>query len=381
MKKILVNYTGRNAGGPAYAYEMTKALVNNGVDVYAIISKYVCNLSDWEELPIKLYKIETYNSKVKFLINTIKFILLDRFKLQSELSKQNFDVIYVPLATYWTGIINRLLKNTPVCYTIHDPVMHSGENIFNKMMFRHYSHDISKAKLIVVLSKKFIDQVVNIYEINKKNIIYIPHGAFWEYKKYSTKHNDRLVNYENNKVNFLFFGRIEQYKGLDVLLQAYQKLECEYKHKISLTVAGSGDLTPYYVLIKDLSTVKVVNQMIPDSEISSLYEGSNVVTVLPYKDATQSGVIPTAQIFNSLIIASKVGAIPEQLDNGRLGILVSPGNVNELYMAMRDIVVSIDSSMYKKMRYDGYTYVKNLDWDILGKRLLDGMESVLVKRL
>lgn len=381
MKKILVNYTGRNAGGPAYAYEMTKALVNNGVDVYAIISKYVCNLSDWEELPIKLYKIETYNSKVKFLINTIKFILLDRFKLQSELSKQNFDVIYVPLATYWTGIINRLLKNTPVCYTIHDPVMHSGENIFNKMMFRHYSRDISKAKLIVVLSKKFIDQVVNIYAINKKDIIYIPHGAFWEYKKYRTKPNDRLVNYENNKVNFLFFGRIEQYKGLDVLLQAYQKLEHEYKHKISLTVAGSGDLTPYYVLIKDLSTVKVVNQMIPDSEISSLYEGSNVVTVLSYKDATQSGVIPTAQIFNSLIIASKVGAIPEQLDNGRLGILVSPGNVNELYMAMRDVVVSIDSSMYKKMRCDGYTYVKNLDWDVLGKRLLEGMESVLAKRL
>ena len=75
MKKILVNYTGRTAGGPAYAYEMTKALVENGAHVCAVISKSVCNLSDWEKLPIRLYKIDTYTSKKEFLFNTIKFCL------------------------------------------------------------------------------------------------------------------------------------------------------------------------------------------------------------------------------------------------------------------------------------------------------------------
>lgn len=370
MKKILVNYTGRTAGGPAYAYEMTKALVENGAHVCAVISKSVCNLSDWEKLPIRLYKIDTYTSKKEFLFNTIKFCLL-KGKLKKDLLKEEFDFIYVPMATYWTSIINGLLSNIPVCYTVHDPIMHSGEGIFNKIMFRQYSRDIHKANLLVVLSKSFIEPVSKIYNKEIENIIYIPHGAFWEYKKYGNNFNHKIVSYDEDKINFLFFGRIEEYKGIDVLLDAYQKLENYYPQKTSLTIAGRGDIAKYQNKINKFESVYVLNRMILDSEISSLYAGNNIVTVLPYKDATQSGVIPTAQIFNSLIIASDVGAIREQLDDGKLGILIKPNDVEALYLAMKMVVSNIYDSEYKDMKDKGYVFVKKLKWNVLGKKLLE----------
>lgn len=379
MMKILVNYTGRNAAGPVYAYEMTKALANNGADVYAIVSTSVCNLSDWKKLPIKLYPIETYSSKLDFFINTIKFLMLGKSKLKLELSKQNFDAIYVPMPTYWTGIINRLFVDVPVCYTVHDPSMHSGENIFNRIMFSQYAYDVRKAKLVVVLSKKFVEQVRRDYEKKIEDIIYIPHGAFWEYKKYKYNPENQIVSYDAGRINFLFFGRIEQYKGLDILLKAYQKLENDYPEKVSLTIAGKGDISEYKNEIDKLSTLNVLNRMILDSEISSLYAGKNIVTVLPYKDATQSGVIPTAQIFNSLIIASDVGAIREQLNDGDLGILIKPNDIEALYTAMKKIVSDIYNPKYQEMKDKGHIFVQNLNWDILGKQLLDGLYSTCYK--
>ena len=174
-----------------------------------------------------------------------------------------------------------------------------------------------------------------------------------------------------DKINFLFFGRIEEYKGIDVLLDAYQKLENYYPQKTSLTIAGRGDIAKYQNKINKFESVYVLNRMILDSEISSLYAGNNIVTVLPYKDATQSGVIPTAQIFNSLIIASDVGAIREQLDDGKLGILIKPNDVEALYLAMKMVVSNIYDSEYKDMKDKGYVFVKKLKWNLLGKKLLE----------
>lgn len=375
VKKILINYTGRTAGGPVYAYEMTKALVNNGAYVCAIISASICNLSDWEKLPIKLYKIKTYNSKFEFLFNTIKFCLLERRKLKKELFAESFDFIYVPMATYWTGMINRIFPNVPVCYTIHDPVMHSGEGIFNRIAFKQYSYDMYKARWLIVLSKRFIIPVSKIYAKEMENILYIPHGAFWEYKKYMVNQKNPIVKYDDDSVNFLFFGRIEKYKGIDILLQAYKRLEKENICRISLTIAGKGDLSKYRSIIDELNNVNVINRMILDSEISSLYAGNNIITVLPYIDATQSGVIPTAQIFNSLIIASDVGAIAEQLDGGKLGILIPCKSIEALYVAMKNILLDVNDTKYEEMKKNGQIFVKNLNWNVLGKKLLNAISS------
>ena len=67
-KTILVNYPGRSSGGASHAYEMAKAIMENGAEVYAVISRQVENLSDWQSLPINIVYIDTYTDKKEFLV-------------------------------------------------------------------------------------------------------------------------------------------------------------------------------------------------------------------------------------------------------------------------------------------------------------------------
>ncbi len=75
----------------------------------------------------------------------------------------------------------------------------------------------------------------------------------------------------------------------------------------------------FHRIIKSFSKLKtgiLINRNILDEEIISLFKGEKVVTVLPYRDATQSGVTNVAAMYKSFIIATKTGVLPEQLGYG-----------------------------------------------------------------
>lgn len=372
-KNILINYTGRASGGASYAYEMTKGLIENGVNVYAIISKNVANISDWKKLDTKeLIIIDTYTSKISFFINTILFFLYGRLLIKKRLKKVKLDAIYVPMGTYWTKLIDNIFKDINVYYTVHDPIAHSGESFFNRCYYHIYKMEIQSAYKVIVLSSRFVSVVTKIYKKDSKDIIVVPHGAFWEYReKYisSKKRTEENKKKAIGKVNFLFFGRIEKYKGIEILLKAYKKLEDNFHNKVTITIAGKGDLKPYAMEVEKINNLILLNYLIPDEEIGLLYSSERVVTVLPYLDATQSGVIPTAEMFKSLVIASDTGALNEQLDGGRYGLLFNVGNWEELYKIMEDVVLNYDA--YSGFIKRGYEYISELTWDKLAKRIIN----------
>jgi glycosyltransferase involved in cell wall biosynthesis len=79
--------------------------------------------------------------------------------------------------------------------------------------------------------------------------------------------------------------------------------------------------------------VRVVNRWIDDTEVAPFFQQA-AVAVLPYTTASQSGVIPLAATFRVPVIATTVGALPDQIQNGETGILVSPNSVDELVKAI-----------------------------------------------
>lgn len=372
MAKILINYTGRTAGGAAHAYMMTKSLIEAGADVYVIISRQADNYKAWKALPAKkILAIDTYTNKREFVFRTLQLILYRRFLFVREFKGINFTAIYVPMGTYWSYVISNLFPKVPVYYTIHDPKLHSGESLFNRFFHKITCYEISKAHKIITLSQCFVKEIMEIYKKAEEDVIVIPQSAFWEYKLSHSKRD--IVNYDSNKVNFLFFGRIEDYKGLDLLLIAYEKLEREFPNNVSLTIAGKGSLAKYAESIKRIKNKNVLNYMIPDEQIASLFGGKKIVTVLPYKDATQSGVINTAFMFNSLVIASNVGAIPYQLNHGDLGVLLDKNDVTSLYNAMHDVVAHYEE--YKVYIERAKSYIDELKWDNLALKLLNQIEE------
>ena len=115
---------------------------------------------------------------------------------------------------------------------------------------------------------------------------------------------------------FLFFGRIVDYKGLDVLLQSLTFVKKEIK-SFSLIIAGNGSLLPYQQLLQEHSDViQLYHEDIPDDKVYEYAEPAEFF-VLPYKDATGSGIIPLAYAFSKSVISSDVGELGTHVIDGK----------------------------------------------------------------
>jgi len=129
----------------------------------------------------------------------------------------------------------------------------------------------------------------------------------------------------------LFFGFIRQYKGLDILLEAVNRLRSQpgfNGQNFKLLVAGEfyEDKKPYLeqvakLGIQDMLVLKT--DFIPDSEVKYYLCAADVV-VQPYRNATQSGVTPLAYHFEKPMIVTNVGSLPSMVPHEQAGLVCEP---------------------------------------------------------
>ena len=111
----------------------------------------------------------------------------------------------------------------------------------------------------------------------------------------------------------LFFGLIRAYKGLDNLIQALSLLKSDKKYKLLIAGEFYESEKKYIKLIKELDLedqIIINNQYIPNEQIPLYFCAADAV-VLPYKSATQSGVVPIAIHFEKPVIVTKVGGLTQ----------------------------------------------------------------------
>ena len=134
-------------------------------------------------------------------------------------------------------------------------------------------------------------------------------------------------------VKLLFFGSIQKYKGLDLLIEAMEKLRTEGIKKLSLTIAGCGeDWDEYKKLIDTPEMYDFKVRFIDNSEIPDLMSSHHFL-VLPYRDSTQSGPLWTALAYDLPIIAPDFKCFHETYTN-KSGILYKYG---ELEHALKQV--------------------------------------------
>jgi glycosyltransferase involved in cell wall biosynthesis len=134
----------------------------------------------------------------------------------------------------------------------------------------------------------------------------------------------------------LFFGRLEYYKGLDVFIEG-----CEIAARslpgLRAMIAGRGsDLERARGAMTMPQMFEIRAGFIPDEVLPSVFGESSVV-VLPYREASQSGVVPLAFQNGRPVIASSVGGLAEAVDDGVDGLLVPPEDPR----ALADAVVRL----------------------------------------
>ena len=133
----------------------------------------------------------------------------------------------------------------------------------------------------------------------------------------------RELGLDPERKTLLFFGLIREYKGLDILLEAFRGLPEDYQ----LIVAGEpyGAFDKYQRILDSLpgkDRVKVFPKYIRDSEVK-LYFSAADVSVLPYRTATQSGISAASYHFDVPLIVTDVGGLRETIGDRGTG-LVAP---------------------------------------------------------
>jgi D-inositol-3-phosphate glycosyltransferase len=135
----------------------------------------------------------------------------------------------------------------------------------------------------------------------------------------------------------LFFGLIKQHKGLDVLLDALAVARRE-RPELRLLVAGEpmGSWRPYARRIESLGldgSVDLRLGYIPNDR-THLFFGAADVVVLPYREIFQSGVALAAYGFERAVVATRVGGLPELVDDDVTGFLTPAGDPDALARAL-----------------------------------------------
>lgn len=116
-------------------------------------------------------------------------------------------------------------------------------------------------------------------------------------------------------VKLLFFGSINEYKGLDLLILAMEALRSNGVSNLSLTIAGKGNSwAKCKSLIKTKEMYNLQVRFIENEEISDLMSSHHFL-VLPYRDATQSGPLATAVAYELPVIAPDFGCFAETYSN------------------------------------------------------------------
>ncbi|MDX5584983.1 MAG: glycosyltransferase family 4 protein [Aureibaculum sp.] len=285
---------------------------------------------------IELHKFKKYIPLNKFhVINrpTSKVYSYSNLRLQSEIvkfiDKINPDIIHCG-SILNTHFLYFLLSNKrKIILTVHDPFLHSGEETLRDRIIRKLNYLCIKN--IVLLNDNQKEKFIKATEFFRFKNVFNSSLGIYEYLL------DYKVNQPSNKIfKILFFGRISMYKGIDDLLAAFSMIEKSYPN-IELIIAGRGkywfDISEYQNNFK----IKILNRFIPNEELVELISNTNIV-VCPYKDATQSGVVMSAFALNKPVLGTRVGGLPEMIEEGKTGFLVPPNDVVALSEKLKELI-------------------------------------------
>lgn len=280
------------------------------------------------------------------------------------------DLIHVQKWHLWFYLALPLFTRYPLVISIHDPYRHSGDAGQAKTPWTIVKFGYHRADRIIAHNSQMKESVVRDLGISPDVIDVVP---------LIERGDDRLAEDVQEPGNeILFFGRLWPYKGLDVLISA-QPLISEKCPDARFIIAGKGEeFEKYRSMMEDPSRFEVHNEYVSPELQARLFRRASVV-VLPYWDATQSGVIPVAYSFAKPVVATAVGGLPSQVDDRLTGILIPPGDPRRLAEAVIQLLAN--PSLRAQLGENGKRKVQ-MEWSagVVARQTIETYRKLLAER-
>ena len=241
----------------------------------------------------------------------------------------------VLIVRYWMsyfapslGYITRRMKKHCKVISILDNVVPHEQRIFDTPLTKYF---LTGSTGHITLCEAVSKDLLRLKEDARYTVIQHPLYSHFGKKKERSEVENKL-GLKPGKKNILFFGLIRKYKGLDILLEAFDKLPEDYQ----LIIAGEpyGSFAPYQEIIDRSSgkerIIKVL-KYIKDSEVTDYFSAADLA-VLPYRSATQSGISSVAYHFEVPMIVTDVGGLKETIGDKGTGLVVDEGTPEAIRM-------------------------------------------------
>ena len=254
---------------------------------------------------------------------------------------------------------NKKTKVTAICHKILPHEKRPGDEVFTNYFFKYVDS-------FILLSQNVVNDLLRF--VADPNYKVLPHPVYSKFGDRVEKNAAKEYLKINDEKVILFFGLIRDYKGLDTLLEAMAILK--NKLNVKLIIAGEfySNEEKYKNLISKLDISNLVylyNNFIPETEVKYFFSASDAV-ILPYRDATQSGIVQVAMNFKKPAIAANVGGLGEVIQDCKTGFVVPKEDPEQLASAIlkfysenkeQEFVSNIE---YETGKYSWENFVKGI---------------------
>jgi D-inositol-3-phosphate glycosyltransferase len=268
-------------------------------------------------------------------INPLNWIIVGN-KIKNDSPDLLIFKYWIPFFAPCFGTISRIAKKNgrtkvlTICDNIIPHEKKPGDTAITKYFFKYVDY-------FVMLSKKVQADLLKLKPEAKNKIL--PHPIYSNFgEPIDKKEARKFLNLPEDGKLILFFGFIRDYKGLDILLEAMKILNAELN--IKLIVAGEyySNEEKYRRIINALgiqNQLYLFTDFIPTSKVKFYFSACDAV-ILPYRNATQSGIVQIAMNFHKPVIATNVGGIPEVISDNSSGFIVKNESPQDLAKAIKN---------------------------------------------
>lgn len=289
------------------------------------------------------------------------------FQISKEINSNAYDVIHFIGENIYFPLVYPFIKNKTIVHSFHENLTRTlnGKSLIKReLLKRLFRVVIRRSKGIIFHSenvqKQFLIENKDIELIKTK---VIPFGLMEGYKFF--RGDESLIL--PKKPYILFYGYIENYKGVDVFLDAITKLN-KNGRDFDFVIAGRDAIG---IDSKTLPrNVTFINKFLTEDEIVTLIQNCYVV-VMPYKSASQSGIPHTTFVFNKPVISSRLEGLNEIIKEGVNGLFFEPNNYIDL--SNKIVKISEDNKLYRNMvsNIEKHVSIENLTWETIASLTLD----------
>jgi glycosyltransferase involved in cell wall biosynthesis len=306
------------------------------------------------------------------------------YEIQETIKKEGFDIVHAHHAFTPTSLLSIAAAKKlgiPAVLTNHTIFLASEEDYLWEPIsyilfpFKRY---IQKADRIIAVSKTAADFIGHFAD--RKRIVIIPNAV--DTLQFNPTHSN-VKNHPSfprleGEPTILYVGRLVHRKGIHVLIKAMPKVIKVFP-KARLVIVGKGYMQCFLrLLTRTLNLDEHVRFLgsIPDDELPDLYRMSDIF-VLPSLYCESFGIsMLEAMASGKPVIASKVGGIPEVIQDGLTGILVKKGDEDDLAHAI--LRISANPTLAKTIAYNAWkTTHEKYSWSVIAKEIESIYREVL----